>query len=515
MSWSQDGTRLFAGGPSQAGEKPSIRSISVLTGAVQSVADDGWEAEGSPDGKQIVYVGADLKELKLAGSQGESRRTFFRAPEGEVVASVHWLPGGNRIGYLRGKDGAAEATIETRDIVGGDVHPVLETTTESIAFAPDKRVFYTTKDTAPQPGASLWTVTLDPATGVRTGDPVRLAVWPGALAAQPLTISADGRRIAVTKLFAQSDVYLLNLDAAGTAVSSSQALTTDTQVDWPAQWSRDGSSFLFFSNRTGTFRAFRQPTAGETPEPLVTGAGLVRSPQATADGKWIVYVEMTTGPDAARIMRVPMAGGPAEQVLPTSSPPATGTLEYFAAGPGTTGTGARSFPDIRCPARSDGWCVLAEQRMDENTHRTGVVLTAFDPVTGRRRELATIVDARAAATFWDVSPDGATVAFGQFNWNGGDQLTLLRPVTGASRTLRLKNVTSLSDVAWAEDGRSLFATTSTLRGTQLLRVMLDGTAHLLRMFDGQVALRPRPSPDGRSLLLGVTQTSSNAWVIER
>jgi Tol biopolymer transport system component len=506
---------LYAGGPSHEGEKPVIRSISILTGAVQAVADDGWEAEASPDGKQIVYVGGDAREIKLAGSQGESPRTFFRAPEGEVVASVHWLPGGKRIGYLRGKDGPPEATIETRDLNGSGARPVLEAATESIAFAPDGRVFYTTKEAAPQDVASLWTVTIDPGTGVRIGEPVKVSVWPGAAAALPLTISADGRRLALTKSFAQSDVYLLGLDAAGTAVSSSRQLTTDTQVDWPSQWSRDGSSFLFFSNRAGTFHAFRQPLATETPQPLITGAAQIRSPQTTADGKWIVYVEMTNGPEAARIMRAPVSGGPSEEILIISSQPATASLRFFAANPGTAGTGARSFPDVRCPAHVDGSCVLAEARVNEKDHRTRVVLSTFDPGNGQVRELATIADDHAGATFWDVSPDGSTIAFGQFAWGGGDQITLLGTRTGERRVVQLKTLKNLSDVAWAEDGRSLFATTATIRGAQLLHVSLDGITHLLHTFDGQIVLNPRPAPDGRSLLLGVLQTNSNAWIVER
>jgi hypothetical protein len=158
--------------------------------------------------------------------------------------------------------------------------------------------------------------------------------------------------------------------------------------------------------------------------------------------------------------------------------------------------------------------VLAEARVDEKEHRTRVVLSTFDPARGQRRELATIADDGAGTTFWDVSPDGSTIAFGQFDWGGGDQITLLRPAAGERRVVRLKDFKNLADVAWAEDGRSLFATTETIRGGQLLHVMLDGTTHLLRAFDGRTVLKPRPSPDGRSLLLGVIQTNSNAWVIE-
>ena len=491
-----------------------IRSISVLTGGVQDIANDGSDAEVSPDGQQIVYVDGQNKEIKLAGSHGESPRTFFRAPDGELVGSAHWLPGGKRIGYLRAKAGAAEAEIETRDLRGGDVRSVLESTANSIAFAPDGHVFYTTTETSPQQLASLWSVALDPTTWARAGQPVKLSTWPGVVAAEPLTISADGRRLVLTKQFAQSDVYLLGLDADGSATAAPRQLTTDTQVDWPSQWSRDGSSFLFFSNRTGALRAFRQPIAAETPEPIVTGAGHVRSPQVTADGKWIVYLEMTAGPDAARIMRVPVAGGPAEQVLAVSSHLETATMRFFAPGPGTSGIGAHAFPDLRCPAQWDGSCVLAEVRADKTQQKTHVVLSTFDPATGRMRELAVLPGESADLTFWDVTPDGSAIAFGEFAWGGGDRFTLLHPATGETRVVRLQHFKNVSDLAWAADGRSLFATTTTIRGAEVIHVMLDGTTHLVRAFQSLTVQNPRPSADGRSLLVGILSTSSNAWVIE-
>ena len=121
----------------------------------------------------------------------------------------------------------------------------------------------------------------------------------------------------------------------------------------------------------------------------------------------------------------------------------------------------------------------------------------------------------AAVTFWDVSPDGATVAFGQFAFDGGDHITLLRIATGERTTVRPVNVRNLSDVAWAADGRSLFATVWTIRNAEVLHVNLDGTVHHLHSYDSQTVLNPRPSPDGRSLLIGLAQTNSNVWVVDR
>ena len=488
----------------------------MLTGAVETVADDASEAEASPDGKRILLVDDDSRQITIAGNRGESPRPLFRAPDGEIIASAHWLPGGKRIGYLRGADLAPDAWIETRDAAGGDVRPILEANVWSVAFAPGK-VVYTTRDGEPQQSVSLWAVAIDPESGERAGQPVLLARWPGAVSADPLTISADGRRIGLPKLFAQSDVHLLTLDGTGQAVTASRQLTTDTQVDWPAQWTADGSSFLFISGRTGSLHAFRQPIAGETPQPIGTGDGAVRSPQITADGKWIVYVEMTYQPAKARVMRVPIAGGPAQQVMAPSSTVATANLQVFGTLSGAAGTGARSFPDVRCPPAFGGGCVIAELRKEGNDPFSRMVVSAFDPGSGQTRQLASVTPTRGRGTVtsWDVSPDGHTIAFVEFSWDGGNRITLVTAGTGETRVVDVKDFKNISDIAWAADGRSIFATTATLHGSELLRVMLDGRAVLLRRLQSQRLLAPRPSPLGRSVLVGVQQDNSNAWVIEQ
>ena len=507
---------MFAGGPSHVGEKPVIRSISVLTGAVQEMSSDGWEAEASADGSRILFVDGELQNVQVAGSQWESPRTLFRPPPGDVAGSVHWVPGGRRIGYLTGKNGAPDAEIQTRNLEGGDPRPVVRADTESVVFAPDGRVFYTTKDRPPQYGASLWTTAIDLGTGAAIGQPTRLATWPGAAAAQPLTVSADGRRLAVTKQFVQSDIYQLQLDASGNAVTASRQLTTDTQVDWPSQWTRDGSAMLFYSNRHGALHAFRQPIDAETPQPVATGGAHVRAPQVSADGKWIVYVEMAYAPDAARVVRAPKDGGAAQQVVSIRSDLESATMDFFGVSLGTRGIGAHAFPDLRCPAHvADGSCLLLEAVPTGPAANRRFVLTRLNPDTGQTQELATLPTDGAGVSFWDASPDGSRVAFGQFSWEGGDRVTLLDLATGTRTTVQPKNVKNLCDVAWAADGRSLFAAVCTIRDSEVLHIGLDGTAHVLRSYPSRVVMNPRPSPDGRSLLIGLTETSSNVWTIER
>jgi hypothetical protein len=215
-------------------------------------------------------------------------------------------------------------------------------------------------------------------------------------------------------------------------------------------------------------------------------------------------------------MRVPIAGGPAEPVMPLSNTVATADLQFFSPAPGAGGMGARSFPDVRCPAAVGASCMIAEARKSGNDPLSQIVVSAFDPLTGHPRPIASMSPANGAGvTSWDVSPDGRTIAFSEFAWDGGNRISLITAGTSDTRTLDVKGFKNIADMAWAPDGRSLFATTATLHGGELLRVMLDGRAVLLRRFQSQYLFAPRPSPDGRSLLVGVQQNNSNAWVIER
>ena len=90
-------------------------------------------------------------------------------------------------------------------------------------------------------------------------------------------------------------------------------------------------------------------------------------------------------------MRIPLAGGPAEAVMDVTGHPVilTGTDPTNSVG---------GYPSFRCPAHA-GNCVLAESGENQ------IVFTAFDPVQGRKSELAKVAIDPDVAN-WDLSPDG-------------------------------------------------------------------------------------------------------------
>ncbi len=137
------------------------------------------------------------------------------------------------------------------------------------------------------------------------------------------------------------------------------------------------------------------------------------------------------------------------------------------------------------------------------------IFTAFDPVEGRKGELARI--GAPLPNSWDLSPDGRWIAFG---WGGSPSRIRLLSLAGQPpRDISLDGWNNLQCVAWAAGGKSVFATTWASKDPPLLRISLDGEVKLLHngLFHTE---NPVPSPDGRYLAFGENTMESNVWVVE-
>ncbi len=71
-----------------------------------------------------------------------------------------------------------------------------------------------------------------------------------------------------------------------------------------------------------------------------------------------------------------------------------------------------------------------------------------------------------------------------------------------------------SDVEWSPDGSALYLVGDTPRDVVLLRVDLQGQAHVLHRDRTGFFFSVTPSPDGRHLAFGKITVESNAWMIE-
>jgi len=419
-----------------------------------------------------------------------------------------WSPDSLRIVYRKNKFGSPEGSIEARTLADGTTTVVYAGSgLQDFWWTADGRLIYSQSGNS-QDTYDLWEVRIDGKTAGRIGEPRRLTRWVG-YAPGLVSVSTDGKRIVTTKGYHQTDVYLAELETDGHHLKTEKRLTADTRSDWPGGWSKDGKETLFFSDRSGAFNVFKQNASATSPDLLVGGKDDSRSPRISPDGQWLLYMvwpdEKTPGP--VRLVRASLSGGSSKAVLEAKGSFATGVAFTVDGEQDLQRGAARMFPDFRCPLSGTASCVLAEADHDE------ILFTFFDPAHGRGSEAAR-VRALPAKFFWDLSPDGSQLAYGEFKSEENDLIAIRTLRDGATRRLQLVAQSNLTSLSWAAGGRGLFVTTKRREGSDLLHVGLDGRVTVLREDTGRVFVSPRPSADGHSLAYAVRTTDSNVWLLE-
>jgi Tol biopolymer transport system component len=279
-------------------------------------------------------------------------------------------------------------------------------------------------------------------------------------------------------------------------------VTLDDRVDWPGGWSADSKTMFLYSDRNGDFDIYRQGVGDRNADPVIAGPEEKWAPQISPDGKWVLYMQWPKAVDGkpiatGKLMRIPLAGGPAEAVMDVTGHPAilTGTDPTNSVG---------GYPSFRCPVHA-GTCVLAESGENQ------IAFTAFDPIQGRKAELTKVtIDPDTAS--WDLSPDGTRVVISMFDYKAGD-LQIVPLNGGTSQKMSAMPWTELVATAWAADGKSLFLASYSSRGTSIVRMPLTGEPKLMFKQPSWDIFALAPSPDGRYLAFGPLNSNSNAWTI--
>ena len=515
LRWFPDGGRLIA--CVRAAGSYDIWAIATLGQATPRLIQHAglWPAV-SPDGRSIAFQNGDPqmrgKGLWVSSINGEPPRKLLEAEEGEKALSPIWSPDGRWIAYLRGRESKTEggqfdraAAIEIRPAVGGPAHTVvpgasLPASTSlycmhgrgCLSWSPDGRLFFPASDrTGTQLthyGYSIWAVPVDVRKGEAAGKPARLAQWPDFYP-NCLTLTADGKRLAFLKSRIQLDVYVGELGSDGSIVAPPRRLTLDNRGlgSTPDSWTPDGRAVFFTSDRNGKLEIFKQAPNESLAQTVVQLPGDQPSGALpTPDGAWILYHDRgpsVSPPDSApqRLMRLPMAGGPPEQVLEL---PAAANFDY------------------RCPLKS-GSCVLSQRQGRE------LLFYELDPIRGKASRMLGKTDRwapRMLSWAWDVSPDGSRLAVVS---SGNNILTL---ANGVWNEIPVAARRDTDYIAWTADGEGFFVTSFTL---DLLHVTTAGKVNVLSHNDrAQWPAWPVPSPDGKYLAFQAQTYDFNAWMME-
>jgi DNA-binding winged helix-turn-helix (wHTH) protein/Tol biopolymer transport system component len=507
IGWFPDNAHMIAGliGPAQAS---SLWEISVLGGTPRKLLDDGRSPAVAPDGKQIAYItGQRLgNQIWLAAANGEQPRKLL-GEQGDFFGSLAWSPDGTKIAYVRGRltnayglSGAIEfikvsdlqKSVNVTDRQANVLYQLngmgwFAAIGGPLAWASDGRLIYAQTEAPPrQLDSNLWAVSLDPG-GHPIGKPLRLTDDPGSVSG--ISTSADAKRIAYVKGVPQPDVYTARLLDRGT-ISEPVRLTLDDRQDLPFDWTPDGKSVVFISDRTGLFSVYRQAPDQAIPELLVGGNQPVITPRLSPDGTqllYLVYPNWTGNASGVSIMRVPLAGGGPQKVLT-----------------------ANWISNQQCARAPASLCLYSVEANNTFT------IFSFDPLKGTGSQIYQIKDDFAQAYNWSLSPDGTTLAIAKGKVGVEEaRIHLISLKTMAEKWLPVEGAMSVSTIDWAADSRSLWATSVGDLENALFTVDLQG--HV------RVVWRPKklsvhwaiPSRDGKSLALHVASNSANVWMLER
>ncbi len=503
LAWFPDGTRLIVSASGVPGSPaPAVWTVSIIGGRPMKLRDDAMEASVSRDGSQIAFVDGSHGAVWVMTARGDSARKVVEGRGTDtLVLPGFWGPE-SRLTYGRVRrtekaPGVISIAVdaESRDSEGHTSLVLSDPNLHGGTRVGDDRLVYSVgTGPASTPGTTtVWEVDVDPRTERPVSTPRQVAGPSVGVAFQQFSATRDGKRIVFLKLRLQSDVYVMDMASDG-SLQNARRLTLDDSNDFVNNWTPDGEAIFLTSDRNGSLDVFRQRLDQRTAEPVIAGPDDEKGPTAVdRESGWLYYLVRSKrfGNVFGRtdtLMRAPAAGGPAEQVAPSTY-----------------------YPFATCARGSSRTCVLIEQE----DRRLNVYALDAKGERGPRIASTDVVD-KFVSYGTDLSPDGSHVAI-RLPEHG--QIRLLSMQGGPTATIAVAGWTiDPAAIYWAPDGSGLyFASTSTTRtppGTDLLFVDLSGRTRTIwhqGISDWGCGI---PSPDGRHLALTQASTVSNVWMLE-
>jgi DNA-binding winged helix-turn-helix (wHTH) protein/Tol biopolymer transport system component len=515
-SWFPDGTHLllstggalygiWALGPRGIG---TLWRVSLMGGTPQKLIDNASGGTVSPDGSKIAFLHGDVgvsREIWVVGSDGSNpasvveaatRETSVTAGNGSTnqphasvsLSGVAWSPDGKRLAYFRrfepDSPGPSEDKryLETVEATGG-TPKVLKVSRQLFpvaCWATDDRLFYGYRDdpASDRLDYGIWSVRVSHKSGDREGKEVQVTRGAGRLGG--LSVSADGKRLVLWRDNLAPAVFLTELDTETRRFKRPRRLTLDENPNVVTAWTADSRAVLFSSNRSGTYKLFRQAIDQVVPEVLVEGRN-ISQPRLSPDGTQVLYLAGYDPEAPAKpvsVMAVPVAGGPPRVVLQT---PFIG--------------------DIQCARSPSNFCLLVSPDR----------ALSFDPENGKVQPFLPFRG--PAAENWSLSPDGSQLAL---VYRGSKQKITFVTVSDKSRREVELRETLAGGMDWAADSKTVFVTGRATNGSPVvLDVEPSGNYRVLLEGDRAAQyLWAIPSPDGHYWALQEVSGAGNVWMVQ-
>jgi len=506
QSWFPDSAHLLFSWAEVPNKPPSLWSISILGGTTRRIADDGAAARLSPDGSKIAFLrfNQDKNEIWLMRADGgDAHRVIDPVSSGiEHFSPVAWAPDSKHFAHIRtivpvynaADSTGVKKTIEVADSTNGHSQLVLSNSgiENALAWTRGNRLIYALREEgSSQSDFALWSLPLDPGAARAVGSSTKIASGRGWAAA--LSVTSDGRSMALRQTQQAADVYIANLEAGGKRLSP-RRLTLDDRGDFVFAWTPDSKAVLYLSDRDGPIHLFKQGLDQTQAELLVGGDESLAIPRISSSGTDVLYLIMPKRGQASqnvKIMRVPLSGGSAQVLLE-----------------------APGIWNHQCASAPETLCIYTAT--EPNQQR----FIAFDPMTGATKELPSArLSIDVEESNWNLSPDGKYLATAILKPDQDAALRILSLADGSQTILPLSGWPRFAGLDWAADGKSLWVAASNSRSgpntCALLNVARSGKIKVMTNYGDVCFLAGIPSPDGRYLALeGSGADSSNVWLVE-
>lgn len=495
ISWEPDSTGLILSATAQSEDISNIWNISIFGGGPRKLREDAGQAVFSGDGSRIAFTNGDAKEIWTMARTGEGAQKVADAAEDDQFGGLVWAADDNTLIDERTRESRNDhhVYLELRNL-STRTATILVTAPglRSFAATPNGTIIYSRLDSAESLNdTNLWSMRVDPQTGKVLQPPRQLTYWSG-FSLSSLSITRDGKQLAVDKGFSHIASYAVRLDVPEESPDSITRLTFQDRDDYPGAWDPASRAVFLSSNRDGRWEIFKQDLARHSSEYVVGSINNAKYPILTPDGRSILYEaipnSMTTWSTPVNLLRVSISGGP-PQVL-------------------WEGNG---FYRVQCARAPANRCVLCRAAPDAKH----MVISEFDPAQGRLRELASVateITPTKLYVAWALSPDGSQLVLTE----PGDTGTRLRVISLTSLTERIVDVAGWREfeaISWAADGKGFFLLMGSENGCTILKVDAKGQVQILRQINHPIRPMCVPSPDGKWLAFAELDSNTNVVLL--
>jgi DNA-binding winged helix-turn-helix (wHTH) protein len=499
-SWYPDSTHLllsswspvFSGPETFAPEaNPSIWKVSILGGIPQKLVEAANAGSISPDGLQIAYLrggaASDPRQIWVGNNEGGNPTQVIASSSPHTIPSpIVWSPHGERIAYIRAyqpEQGPFDQwAIETLD-VRTRATKVVKISTQfalGLCWGPDGRLFYgyQREGAGERDAFGIVAVPIDEKTGEVSGKEAQLTEGMGVIGG--MSISTDGRRLVLWREHATPATFVSEIDPRTRQLQPLRRLTLDQSTNIVSTWTPDSRSIVFISNRSSTFKLYRQAIDQSVPELLVDGR-VVEMARLAPDGKHFLYLveaDPEHSPASTAVMKVPLEGGSPTMLL---------QLPFLA--------------DIQCARSPATLCLLLTSKFE---------VYSFDFNDGQPQKYS--LPPMSEFQEWGLAPDGSTLAV----ILKGSKLFFVDLATKAVHQVKLDEWPQLIAVDWAPDSKSVYIPSRRPNGAYVLLRVEPGGASRVALEGGKT---PRyqwaiPAPDGRRLAVQANTGENNVWMVE-